>query len=315
LNDVQLSLSYQSKEVAVSKKASVFFILSLLILFVFACTLPSNEPERNDPNIVFTAAAETVSAQLTEVALNRVETQTPQSQSSPPTAVASFTPLGPTSVPATEDNCDKAKFVTDVTISDGMVFPPDEAFTKIWRVKNIGTCTWTTSYALVFENGAQMGGSSPQALTGNVAPGETVDISVDLVSPETDGNYTGNWQIRNSSNVLFAKIYVQIKVASGDFAVTGVKEMDAFYISGRGASLVAKITANQAGKVEYHWILRESGQPDLTTAIEEVEFTASGTEEISILWKSCPHAGSFTAYLYIDDPNHQEFGETNFNCP
>ncbi len=67
--------------------------------------------------------------------------------------------------------------------------------------------------------------------------------------------------------------------------------------------------------MEYHWILRETGQPDLTTAIEEVDFASSGTKEISTLWASCPHAGSFKAFLYIDDPNHQEFGQASFNCP
>ncbi len=226
----------------------------------------------------------------------------------------SFTPIAPTTAP-TEDNCDKAKFITDVTVLDGTIFPPNEVFTKTWRIKNTGTCTWTTGYALVFDGGAQMGGASPKFLTGNVAPGETVDLSINFTSPATEGDYTGNWQIRNASNVLFAKIYVQIEVNNGEFAVTSVSDMDAYYISGRGAALVAKITVNKAGKVEYHWILRESGQPDLPTAVEEIEFAAGGTEEISILWAACPHAGSFTAYLYIDNPNHQEFGQTTFNCP
>ena len=297
-----------------SKKTSIFFLLTLLTLFIFACSLPTSQAEKNDPNIVFTAAAETVSAQLTKAVVEHVETQTPQASESLPTLAPSFTPLAAETVP-TEDNCDKAKFITDVTVLDGTIFPPNEVFTKTWRVKNIGTCTWTTGYALVFDNGAQMGGASPQFLTGNVAPGETVELSINFTSPATEGNYTGNWQIRNTSNVLFAKIYVQIKVENQGFAVTSVSDMSAYYISGRGAALIAKITANKAGKVKYHWILREAGHSELTTLIEEIEFTASETKEISTLWSACPHAGSFTAYLYIDDPNHQEFGQTTFNCP
>ena len=293
-----------------SKRSSVFFILSLLILFVFACTLPSGEPERSDPNIVFTAAAETVSAQLTEVALNRIETQTPQSQSSAPTAVASFTPLSSTSVPATEDNCDKADFVTDVTVSDGTAFSPGETFTKTWRVENIGTCTWTTGYALVFENGAQMGGVSSQALTGNVAPGETVDISIDLAAPSTDGNYTGNWQIRNSSNVLFAKIYVQIKVASGDFAVTSVD----MSVSGSCGhfTITAVVKTNGAGEVTYKW-KRSDGATDNANHPTLV-FASAGTESVITDWY-LGAAGSHWMDIYIDDPNHQQFGRANFSCP
>lgn len=288
-------------------------LLALITLFIFACTLPSNETEKNNPNVVFTAAAETVSAQLTQASLNNLKTQTPIAP--PPQGAASFTPLPPTSTAQSENNCDKAKFITDLSILDGTVFAPDESFIKTWRIKNIGTCTWTTSYALVFDNGEKMSGVSPQMLTENVAPGEFLDISVNLTAPPAEGTYTGNWQISNASNLLFAKVYVQIKVLAGDFAVTSVSDVDSFYISGRGAALGAKITVNQAGKVKYHWILREVGQPNLTTVVEEMEFAAIGTEEISTLWTACPHAGDFTAYLYIDDPNHQEFGNTTFSCP
>jgi len=293
-------------------KKTIFSLLSFATLLIFACSLPSSQVQKDDPNIIFTAAAETASSQLTQIAIDSLQTETPPSQ--PPTLAPSFTPNAPTVVP-TENNCDKAAFVKDVTVPDGTLFTPNEPFTKTWRVKNIGTCTWTTSYALVFEGGSQLGGASPQPLTANVAPGETIDISVNLFAPATDGNYTGNWQIKNASGVLFAKIYVQIKVGSAVFAVTGVRDLDAYYISGRGAALAAKITVNKAGEVEYHWILREAGQADLTTPTEKITFSSAGTEEVSYLWSSCPHSGSFTAYLYIDDPNHQEFGQATFNCP
>ena len=293
-------------------KKTLFSLLSFATLLIFACTLPSSKPEANDPNIIFTAAAETASSQLTQIAMDSLQTETPPSQ--PPTLAPSFTPNAPTAI-STESNCDKAAFVKDVTVPDGTIFTPNEPFTKTWRVKNIGTCTWTTGYALVFDGGAQLVGASPQPLTANVAPGETIDISVNLSAPATDGSYTGNWQIKNATGVLFAKIYVQIKVGDAVFAVTSVQDLDAYYISGRGAALTAKITANKAGEVEYHWIIRESGQADIAIAIEKITFSSAGTEEVSYLWSACPHAGSFTAYLYIDDPNHQEFGQADFNCP
>jgi len=288
--------------------------LSLIFLFIFACTLPSNPTEEINPNIVFTAAAQTAAVQLTQRAAGNVQTQTPLPPLLPPTLAPSATQALPTITP-TEDNCDKAKFISDVSVPDGTVFAPGESFTKTWRVKNIGTCTWTTGYALVFDNGAQMGGGSPHTLMGNVAPGATVEISVNMTAPASDGEYTGHWRIRNTSNVLFAKVYAQIKVSSGEFAVTSISDMDAYYIMGHGAALVAKVTVTKAGKVEYHWILRETGQPDLATAVEEIDFASSGTKEISTLWSSCPHAGNFKASLYIDDPNHQEFGEVSFICP
>jgi len=298
-----------------SKNAKIFSFLSFLVIFTFACNLPASQQDNNqdDPNIVFTAAAQTASVQLTEAADSIAETNTPSPLQTPTTAPTATSALpSPT---ATEDACDNATFVTDVTVPDQTVFPPGESFTKTWRLRNTGDCTWTSDYDLVFASGEQMGGTSPQPMAGSVNPGDTVDISIDLKAPNTEGDYVGNWQIRNNKNVLFAKVYVQIKVSTGEFAVTSVNDMESFYISGRGAALTAKITVNKAGTVKYHWILRESGQPDITTSTEEVTFSSSGSKDISTLWNACPHAGNFKASLYIDDPNHQEFGEVSFNCP
>ena len=37
-------------------------------------------------------------------------------------------------------------FVSDVTIKDGQTLYGNESFTKVWRVKNTGSCTWTPDY-------------------------------------------------------------------------------------------------------------------------------------------------------------------------
>ena len=294
-------------------KRNLFFFLVFATLFIFACNMPSADaspPE--DPNAVFTAAAQTASVQLTEAAQRNPKTATPK----PSVFLPTVTPA-PTQVLATptSDNCNKADFITDVTIPDGTAFNPGESFTKTWRVKNSGECTWTADYALVFDTGEQMSGSSPKLLMASVAPGDTIDISLDLIAPNTTGNYVGNWKIRNTSNDLFAKVYVQIKVVDAEFAVTSVQNIEAFYISGHGTAFTADITVSRAGTIKYHWIIRESGQPDLTTPIEELIFSSSGTKEISTLWTGCPHSGSFNASLYIDEPNHQKFGDISFNCP
>jgi hypothetical protein len=53
-------------------------------------------------------------------------------------------PLSPVPV----SRCDAAAFVSDVTYPDGSDVTLGSTFTKIWRLKNVGTCTWTL-YALV----------------------------------------------------------------------------------------------------------------------------------------------------------------------
>src|SRR5512142_2557424 len=74
--------------------------------------------------------------------------------------------------------CDSAQFVSDLTVPDGSAFAAGAAFTKTWRLWNNGTCTWTTSYNLVWVGGDRMSALSPIKLPVNVPPGQMLDISV-----------------------------------------------------------------------------------------------------------------------------------------
>lgn len=48
-----------------------------------------------------------------------------------------------------------------------------------------------------------MGAAASIPLPAAVAPGQSVDLSVDMVAPATAGTYQGNWKLRNASNVFF----------------------------------------------------------------------------------------------------------------
>ena len=94
---------------------------------------------------------------------------------------------------------------------------PGAAFQKSWRVQNIGTCTWDSSYQLTPVGGnvppARMGGRAVP-LSGAVAPGETTDITVDLVAPLGPGVYQGFWSMRAPTGLLFGeRIWVGVDVA------------------------------------------------------------------------------------------------------
>lgn len=117
-----------------------------------------------------------------------------------PTPVGTVTPT-PTQPPVSA--CDKAQFIADVTIPDGTLMNPGQVFDKTWRLKNIGTCTWTTAYKLVFVSGEQMGGPAEANLPTNVPPGSTVDLTVRLTAPSVGGTYRGYWQFKNANGVLF----------------------------------------------------------------------------------------------------------------
>jgi len=133
-----------------------------------------------------------------------------------------------TTVPPPPADCDRAQFIADVTVPDGTTFAPATAFKKTWRLKNVGTCTWTTGYSLIFDSGEKMGGPDSAPMPTNVAPSQTVDISINLTSPNAGGTYRGYWKFKNSLGAVFGigsggtkSFWVEIKV-SGATATPGV---------------------------------------------------------------------------------------------
>jgi fibronectin type 3 domain-containing protein len=179
---------------------------------------------------------------------------------SDPTWIVNAVTVLPSFGPPPGPGCDRAAFVTDVTVPDGTVFAPGEAFVKTWRLKNVGTCTWTTSYKLVFISGEQMGGPSSQNLPTSVPPGGTVDVSVNLTAPASPGTYNGFWKFENASSQKFGigadgskSWYVQIQV-SGPSVTPSAMKFD-FGTSGSpvasGYTRVTEATAYSAGT--YGW--------------------------------------------------------------
>ncbi|MBI5304394.1 MAG: hypothetical protein HY868_19835 [Chloroflexi bacterium] len=132
-----------------------------------------------------------------------VPTIAPNPQPTPPPA--------PTQPPQPGPCTNVAQFVADVTVPDGTQWMPNQSFNKIWRVKNGGTCTWTTKYQLVFASGEAMTGLRAMNLANNVAPGQTIDLLVTMGAPATGGSHSGIWQIKDESGAtlnLFLKVAI-----------------------------------------------------------------------------------------------------------
>jgi hypothetical protein len=91
--------------------------------------------------------------------------------------------------------CLAARLVRHVTIPSEEILPPSYPFTKIWRIQNVGTCTWDTSVKMALVSGDSMGGDDIR-LSSKVRPGKTIDVEIDMVSPSSDGAYTGNWKLK-----------------------------------------------------------------------------------------------------------------------
>jgi len=217
------------------KKIFPISILATLVfgLILSACASTAVTPTAPDQDAIYTAAAQTLAfdmtmnagntavARLTEMAFS--PSPAPPSATFTPEPSATPEPPSPTPPPPsptiTSTRCDWAEFVGDVSVRDNEGFPPGVEFTKTWRLRNIGSCTWTSEYYLVFGGGDGIGGNPLNPLPGIVRPGETVDLSIDLRAPATPGSYRGNWLLRNPDGVAFGigpnaqdTFWVQIQV-------------------------------------------------------------------------------------------------------
>jgi len=125
----------------------------------------------------------------------------------PPTSTPEATPEGGTPAQGGEEASkpctNRIKFIKDVTIPDNAKVDPGARFTKTWRLKNVGTCTWTEDYKLVFARGEQLGGPDSQPLDATVKPNKTVDVSVELVAPTKKGKYTSEWLLQAPNGEKF----------------------------------------------------------------------------------------------------------------
>jgi len=200
-------------------------LASIIIVFVFgvsACNLPSsNVTPTRGVDAALTAAAQTVEANMTQAAILNPPTipVIPTSTTAvltPTLAIPTNTQPGSTSTPI----CDLAQFVQDVNVPDGTEFEPNATFTKTWRLKNIGACSWS-GYTLVFDSGDAMGGPATTPID-SVATNQEVDLTVNLKAPNAAGTYRGYWRIKNSAGVLIPvtggyqskSFFVEIKVKS-----------------------------------------------------------------------------------------------------
>lgn len=283
-------------------KKKILILVLILAVGLTACKSPApatpGEPT-SDPNAVMTAAANTASARLTDIAAMTPTPQPPTPTETPAPAtptVAATTAIpqaSPTSAPITGQ--DLAAYVADVTVPDGTTFRPGEQFTKTWRIANTGTSTWTTAYKLAWVDGNQMSGPASVAVPSQVAPGQNVDISVNLTAPTTAGKYTGYWKMTNANGALFdSLVYVEINV-SETAAGTG--------------------TPTATGTVGPSPTTGANATPTATQATNVVTGAALGVDQAEVSG-TCPHTYLFTAQITLSQAANVTYrleAETGFD--
>ena len=215
-----------------ARKFTSLIIMLVSIILISACgTAETSEPTL-DANMIYTQAAQTVQAQISQTAAampTATSTNTPV-----PTAteiIATQTPINvvvtsavasPTQIASTNPN--KMQFIKDVNYPDGTSFAPGEKFTKIWLVKNIGETTWGANYKIRFWAGNQLGAPTSVLLGKEVKPNTEVEISIDFTAPGQAGEYTSQWVLSTNEEANFGtQFYVKIVVGNPPTATATAK--------------------------------------------------------------------------------------------
>lgn len=204
-------------------------LLATAGLLIASCGILLPTPDIN-VEVIYTQAAQTIQAQLTQQAsgtqvvqpnqpLSTMEfnpTTNPQPSgtatstptitvlpsATPTKLLPTPTPLPPSATPI-PILCDHARFIKDVTVADGTTYPPGAEFTKVWRLRNVGSCTWDADYSLVYVSGDRMSADKAVFLADTARPGEDIDLGMDFIAPNEQGRYRGFWMLKNPDGELF----------------------------------------------------------------------------------------------------------------
>ncbi len=290
-------------------KMKLLGLLVTMLGLLAACNFPLSS-NISEEDAISTSVAQTVAAvdARSQPTVTAIVIQPTNTVSTLPTLTPQSTSTSsvPTSTP---QPCNQAMLVSESPVDD-TTYNAGATFTKTWSLKNIGTCTWNTGYKAVFISGSSMGGPASKALTASVAPGETLALSVSLTAPSSSGTYKGVWNLQDDSGTNFANFWVQIKVGSAAFAVTGIT-LAAEHTNIEGVcpqtfNYSAQITTSAAGTVTYYFTFSDGS----SSATQSVDFSSAGTKTVSGTW-SLNATGSYWVKIYIDNPNHQLFGTLN----
>ncbi|MFC2053191.1 NBR1-Ig-like domain-containing protein [Chloroflexota bacterium] len=186
--------------------ANILILLVITLGIITACSqsssvsdiqISSGDPSNDaSPIITITSVPDTPSATATQI---------PSPTPSPTEEVLpSATPTLQDSATPTQPSCTNiAEFEKHLSISDGSVLTSNNLYAKVWRVKNIGTCTWSTDYKLVFINGDQNLNQADVPLPKEVPPGENVELKINFATPEEGNTYIANWMLANETGMVF----------------------------------------------------------------------------------------------------------------
>lgn len=162
-----------------------------------------------------------------------------------PTATLLLTPI-PSSTPTdtlVSADVQNAEFIfIKETIPDGANYQPGQVFHKTWTIKNGGSRIWNAEYGLAITStklaNETLGSLEKIPLPHAVKPGEIVEIGVDLIAPEQNGQYTVYYQLMDETETPVPNSQIWVSITVGNIPV----------VSSVGISVEFRKASMQAGE-------------------------------------------------------------------
>ena len=185
------NMTDQSPDPSLFRALGGWMLPPILAIALSSCSRPSDmeplvSPIRTDP----TTPTPSLAVSIAEG--DRVPSSTPPAS---PTVLPTSTAQGI----AAGSSSQSAHFL-DETIPDCSQMEAGQEFTKTWRFANSGATSWAQGYGLALLSGSpaseDLGSAGFVPLPSSVAPGEEVQISVDLLAPAAEGAYTLYYGLR-----------------------------------------------------------------------------------------------------------------------
>lgn len=135
------------------------------------------------------------------------------------------------------------RVLEDITPGNGEAVAPNTNFVKAWRIKNSGNERWPPGCQLRYHSGDNMS-TIEQRMIPALSPGESADISIDMRSPETPGNYHCIWRLFTPSGTLFGDA-LQWSIVVAEGGLLGITQQLA-RIDGGGVSSETQATTEMS---------------------------------------------------------------------
>ncbi len=221
-----------------SKKNAAWLAALLILSFLAGCSGGEAQPTP-DVNLIFTQAAETVAAQLSQTAAAK-PTNTPQpTATNTPTSLSTLPILTGLPLPGSAGAGTALPTLALATATkpvfsgpdkclwqrnepaDGSVIDPKKQFDITWYVQNTGTTTWTKNYKVRYYVGDLFVDRREVNLPEEVQPNQVGRAVMDATAPSKAGTYKATFVLTNDQGVNFCVIDFTFTVGSSAQATSG----------------------------------------------------------------------------------------------